>query len=98
MLDKVLFLASFGNRCYWAGGVYLLLGLGMLQSLPEVSAVALAAPWSAHGAQCPNGTTQCGPNCIPVDQVCCEDFTSGSSTDCACCREDESTPSTVGCE
>ena len=98
MLDKLLFLASFGNRCYWAGGVYLLLGLALLQSLPEVAAVALADSWSAHGVQCPEGTTQCGPNCIPVDQVCCGDFTSGSGTDCGCCSEDENSLTTVVCQ
>ena len=98
MLDKVLFLASFGNRCYWAGGVYLLLGLAMLQSLPEVTAIAQADQWSAHGAECPSGTHLCGTNCIPDDQICCGDFTSGSSTDCCCCSADENSLSTVYCQ
>lgn len=76
MLQRILFVTSFGNRCYLAGYTYLAMSMVVLQSIPDSAPVVHASVGCPAGQICcDDGTSGSASTCC-----CCQENENSIST------------------
>jgi len=98
MFDKMWSTVSFGNRYVLASLVYIGLGLIVVNAMPGVSVMLASGTECDDETPCSSGEACCDGACIPEDDLCCEDGTSGPAEDCACCDGGGPAPATYSCD
>jgi len=99
MFSKFSQWMSLGGQFWLTSLLYIGIGSLLLAVAPDPpSAMADGTPYG----ECEDDETECGGECIPDTNVCCDDGTYGDSETCVCCTGCTESAcyndSTVACE